>query len=455
MGLAAALAACDMTEPHFADPPPTPYVRNVRGVRVFGTTRVLVIPTRWADGLPSSLDPGEIERRYFGSGNDGPMSMVYRLAAEDRFALRGTVAPWVTTTVKLTDTGAGQVALTREGDHVIEAIQASDPAIDFGRFDDDGPDGIPNSGDDDGVIDGGLVILNSDIDMKCAGGRGPHPHAVLSPPGWIKNRVDTLRTRDARPGGGFIGVTGYTIQSVVDCFGGGSNAQTLTHELGHLLFNMPDLYHMVDGSVPLDQRWKGRRWVVGCWDLMAAGSSWGCGSGTPNFATPNATFGAWSRMVIGWTQPVEARVDVEGTYDLLAPGRGGWVVKLPITKTEYVLAEYRESVIGDLGLPGNGVLLYHVDDSLSFRPNPTAKRQYRVQLIEADDDSALVRIDSENGNRGTAGDAFGKGVNAFAHATHSMARRTNGDPLPWTISSIQIDPAGGRAKITVRPAAPP
>jgi len=449
---AAALAACDSTAPRFEDPLPSPYFRNFRGVRVFGTTKILVIPTRWADGLSNSLAPAEIERRYFGSGNDGPISMVYRRASDARFALRGAVAPWVTTTVALADTGAGIVGLTREGDHVIQAVQLTDPVIDFGMFDNDGPDGSPNSGDDDGVTDGGIVILGSDLDQKCVGGKGPHPHAVPTPFSWIKNRVDTLRTTDARTGGGFIGVAGYTILSVVDCADGSANSKALAHELGHMLFNMPDLYHIVDNTVPLNERWKGRRWVTGCWDLMAAGSSWGCGSGAPTFSTPNATFGAWSRKVIGWSVPEEVPVNVEGTYEVFALGRcGPSVLKLQISAMEYVLAEYREVAIGDQGIPGKGVLLYHVNDSLPFYPAVAGKRQYRTQLIEADDDSALVRLDSEGGNRGSASDAFGNGVNTFASATHSMARRTNGAALPWKITAIVIDAGRGSAKLTVKP----
>jgi len=51
----------------------------------------------------------------------------------------------------------------------------------------------------------------------------------------------------------------------------------MAHELGHLWFGLPDLYHLVGGP---GEVWEQRRWVVGCWELMAA-AAWGCGTGAP------------------------------------------------------------------------------------------------------------------------------------------------------------------------------
>jgi hypothetical protein len=65
-----------------------------------------------------------------------------------------------------------------------------------------------------------------------------------------------------------------------------------------------------------------------------------------------------------------------------------------------------------------------------------------------------LRLDSENGNRGAASDAFGISVKTFSYATHSMARRSNGARLPWKISAIHIDVARGLATITVTPEPP-
>ena len=55
-----------------------------------------------------------------------------------------------------------------------DALLAADGAIDFGLYDNDGPDGIPNSGDDDGFVDVAAFIYASEA--KSCGGPGIWPH---------------------------------------------------------------------------------------------------------------------------------------------------------------------------------------------------------------------------------------------------------------------------------------
>src|SRR4029079_9191432 len=103
----------------------------------------------------------------------------FALASGRAFTLRGQVTPWVTTSVTLADYAAppspGQpTGLTR---YVTDAIRLVDDEVNFGLYDNDGPDGFPNSGDDDGLVDGGIAIFNSETNRYCDGGtgRGPHP----------------------------------------------------------------------------------------------------------------------------------------------------------------------------------------------------------------------------------------------------------------------------------------
>src|SRR5262245_17265895 len=119
------LSACDATAPEDVDPPPGT-VRNISGVRVEGMTRVLVIPARYADGLPPQFSAEELQRRLFGSGTGGVASLGFRLASSGKFVLRGVVAPWVQTTVTAASvTEPGIVAPQRFGDHLVEAIHAA------------------------------------------------------------------------------------------------------------------------------------------------------------------------------------------------------------------------------------------------------------------------------------------------------------------------------------------
>lgn len=445
--IVAASACSDGTAPvPDTDPSPAPYLRTSVGVRVNGATRVVIIPARFADGPPppAAWTQAEIHRRYIGNNSiPGLTSVVFRTASEGKFALRGDVASWVSTSIA----GNGNPQT-----HVIQAVQQSDPGIDFTRYDNDGPDGIANSGDDDGLVDGGVVILHSSLDLHCGQpAAGPHPHAQLNwrvgtPP------VPAIQTQDVSAKGGTIGIVGYTIMSVADCSGTSSNASTLAHELGHLLFGITDLYHQ-SNQAPATEVWRGRRWVLGCWDLMSAGSGWGCGSGPPIRTGEQASaFGAWARVVIGWTTPQVVPTSVNATYTLDAVGRGGTALRLDVGTNEYFYVEYRQIGSGDNKIPGNGVLISHFIGAIPFRPaDSTAKREYRVALVEADDDSALVRIDVEGGNRGVLADAFGRTVTTFASGTHSAAKTQAGAPLPFRLEQISFDAAIGKASVRVVP----
>ena len=424
-----------------------PYRLSPTGVRVFGTSRILVIPARFADGLPISIGATVLGNRFFGSGS-GELTQTFRLASGASFALRGDVTNWFQSSVTVAAArGPGPLSVEGEQPYVIEAIEHAAAIVDYGRYDNDGPDGKPNSGDDDGLVDGGVVILNSELNVYCSGGRGPHPHALTQ---W---RVggQPLATRDPRPGGGFVSVGGYVLMSATGCSPTGNVVPTLAHELGHLLFGLPDIYQPFGVSVT--EPWTVRRWVLGCWELMAAGSGWGCGSGTPLYDGRVGTLGAWTRGLIGWVNPTVIPTDRDASYELFALGHGGTVLRLPIREGEYLLLEYREPQPGDALPPAAGVLVYHVADSLPLYP-PTPARFSRVSLIEADDDDGLTRTELEGGNRGVAADAFGAVRKTLSPAEHRRFTAIDGTPLPFELLDISLDPSRHRATLRVAPINP-
>ena len=192
-----------------------------------------------------------------------------------------------------------------------------------------------------------------------------------------------------------------------------------------------------------------RRWVSGCWELMAAGA-WGCGTGAPTLDYRFNTLGAWTRAVLGWATPIVADMNTAATYELSPLGRGGTVLRVPIKPDEYLLIEYREGAPGDTKLPANGVLIYHVAESLPQFP-PTLQSPYRVSLIEADDDSSLFRTEVQGGNRGTPGDVFGITRTTFRSGEHSRAKAVDGVPFFFEITDITIDAAAHRARVRVAP----
>src|SRR4029079_14521938 len=125
------------------------------------------------------------------------------------------------------------------------------------------------------------------------------------------------------------------------------------------------------------------------------------------------------------------------TYELNPMGRGGTVLRVPIKVDEYLLIEYREAAPGDSRLPANGVLIFHVAESLP-QFLPTLQSPYRVSLIEADDDSAMFKTELQGGNRGTASDAFGITRTSLRPGEHSRARAVDGTPFAFQITNIVI-----------------
>jgi M6 family metalloprotease-like protein len=446
VGVAAFAAACsDPTAPLDFDIRQLPYVKGSTGVRLFGTSRVLVVPARFADGAPPSLSSNEIAAQLFSGAGGGPITQSFALASGNGFTLRGQVTKWVTTSVTIEGFAqpGGPSQESGLGQYIKDAIRLVDGDVNFGLYDNDGRDGKPDSGDDDGVVDGGIVIFNSETSRYCNGGtgRGPHPFAVTRLP--IGARFSTA---DVGYNGGILEIAGYTLMSATGCGGPNVGAHVMAHELGHLFLGLPDMYHQLGGN---GEVWATRRWVSGCWELMAAGA-WGCGTGAPTLDYRFNTLGAWTRTVLGWATPMVADVNTAATYELNPLGRGGTVLRVPIKPDEYLLLEYREGAPGDPRLPGNGVLIFHVAESLPQFPT-SLQSSYRVSLIEADDDSSLFRTELQGGNRGTPGDAFGITRTTFRAGEHSRAKAVDGVPFFFEVTDIAIDAAAHRARVRVAP----
>jgi M6 family metalloprotease-like protein len=424
-----------------------PYVVGVQGVRHFGTSRLLVIPARFHNGAPMPLTSAELQSQLFGGPGGGPLNQAFSLASGGAFTLKGRVTPWVQTTVSSTQlfSSPGIYGPTLQDDYVIEALLGIEDDVDFGLFDNDGQDGLPNSGDDDGVVDGGIAVLNSDRNRYCDGGTGmgPHPFARNV---WRMNG-QRYKTFDPSARGGMIEIGGYTLLSATGCGGLTVGAHVLAHELGHLFFGLPDIYHQLGGS---GEVWATRRWVAGCWELMAAGA-WGCGTGAPTLDYKFNTFGPWPRTLLGWSTPTVVDPTRDLSYDLNPLGRGGNILKVPIkSDDEYLLIEYREAQPGDGKVPGNGVLMFHVAQNLPFFP-PNLQSPYRMSLIEAEDDSSMFKTELQGGNRGTAGDAFGITRTTFRAGQHSRARAVDGTPFPFQITEISVDAVAHRARLRISP----
>ncbi|MGD8361556.1 MAG: immune inhibitor A, partial [Gemmatimonadota bacterium] len=267
------------------------------------------------------------------------------------------------------------------------------------------------------------------------------------------NNGNPFVTDDPRAGGGFILVDDYTTQSVVDCWGELQKATTISHELGHVL-GLPDLYDSSQGLLP-----EQRRWVVGCWSLMAAGSGWGCGTGAEEPWFRPSHMGPWEKHRLGWLFRYEEVTDVLGGEFVLEPVETSeHVLKIPLESDvssdllEYLLVEYRVQEGFDEDLPASGVLVYHIDPKLAGnRPCETCAQQYRVSLLEADGNDGLRLTALQGGNRGEAGDAWGvTGSGRLTSTTYPSTHLHSGAVSPVTIYEISIQDGAAHILLSSR-----
>lgn len=211
--------------------------------------------------------------------------------------------------------------------------------------------------------------------------------------------------------------TGVQDGNIVDPLG------VYAHEFGHWL-GLPDLY-ATGGFIYPD--WDG----IGAWGLM--------GSGLYNRATAAAPFGsspahpmAWCKAYLGWaTVTAYAAGTDPGSLSLPGIQSQPDVKKIPASTTEsrqYLLLENRRRVGFDQGLPGEGLLVWLIDEQViqgRITSNTLNANRYRpgVALIEADGDQALKLVEAGCGAGGACDDG------------------SAGDPFPGTAGNTALTPA--------------
>jgi M6 family metalloprotease-like protein len=414
---------------------------------VGGTLPLAVIPALFADSRAPgrAVRASELGRVLFtGPSERGTLAGFYAEGSRGRLRVSGVVAPWARTSLTMSQVVAGSMGLggdARVGEYLVEALQEADASIDFRRFDNDGPDGVPDSGDDDGYVDA-AAFLFLERAASC-GGPAIWPHRSVIR-GWTGI---PFATADTGASGEPIRVDDYIIQGATECGGELMRPATIAHELGHVL-GQPDLYDATAGLLP-----EQRRWVIGCWELMSAGS-WGCGT-SPSSGRPTH-MGAWTAGRLGWRSPLVVG-DVRDREFVLRPAiSSGEVLRVPLSPREYLELEYRRAEGFDGDLPASGVLVYHVETGRPFHPCLACNGSYAVQLVEADANGTLVRTQPEGGNRGEPGDAFAvRGAAALSNATTPGTRTNAGAVTTVTIHAIAVDAAAGVARVRLTTSAAP
>jgi immune inhibitor A len=202
------------------------------------------------------------------------------------------------------------------------------------------------------------------------------------------------------------------------------------HELGHLLFGFPDLYDTDSSSEG-----------VGNWCLMGGGS-WLGGGNTP--AHPSA----WCKCQQNWAKTVNLAAngqrsipDVKQSKEVLRLWNGGK------TSKEYFLVEHRRRSGYDKFLPGEGLLIWHIDDTIDSNTN---ELHPKVALLQADGAEDLERAR----NRGDGADTYpGTGGKRQFNATSNPSSNSYGD-LATNVALTDIRESGGIINVMISVIAP-
>lgn len=167
----------------------------------------------------------------------------------------------------------------------------------------------------------------------------------------------------------------------------------ICHELGHLLFDLPDLY---------DRR--GESMGVGRWGLMGLG---GWNSSAGHAGNRPAHMLAWSKEQAGFVQPSAVPAG-RSNLQLRAVTDAPDIIEVSLDgyrHGERLMLEHRRLDEYDMGLPGEGVLITRINDWVGYGPmgnqNDDADNKL-VAVQEADGNSDL----DDNRNRGDATDVF-------------------------------------------------
>ena len=225
----------------------------------------------------------------------------------------------------------------------------------------------------DGFVDG-IIVIHAGIGAEVSGSPSTdiwsHSWATYSPPTY--NGVT---------------VFSYTTEPEFCQHPGDSTIGVFCHELGHN-FGLPDFYD-------IDYTSEG----AGAWSLMAGGS-W---NGVHDGDSPSRP-DAWSQIKLGFASPTVLTSQATPAHIRSGtPTNTGTILRIKSSaanSTQYDLVENRQRTGTDAGLPGAGVLVWHVDDT---RFDNTDESHYWLDLEEAH--GGIQDLETAD-NWGDAGDPF-------------------------------------------------
>lgn len=393
---------------------------------------LLVIPVGFTDApLPSGWEPSALAPRLTATGGQS-LRHYFAVASAGRCEVVAVTAPSVHlagTQRDYSDVGLNGTTRTRR--LATEALAAvADAGFDLRLADDDGPDGIAGSSDDDGWVDGVLIV-------HAARGRELDPAAGL---------VEALQYYLAEPVvAGGISAGAYAVASL------SAGPGVWAHEVAHLL-GMEDRYDplLAPRDAGGDLAGSGG---LGDFSLMASGA-WGTGGGWDP-ALPDA----YSRAQVGWCD-VATITDSPAAGDTLlaspSAARAHRVWSQGGSGPEFLLLEARDPAAAapfDAALPGAGMLVIHVDEAVpegGWSQDGFQQWHLRAQVLEADADDDL----RDGRNSGAAADLF-PGAGNVTSLTPASSPASDGWRGPSGVSLTGIATVAGGVRYHAASAAAP
>ena len=385
---------------------PARVVRNAALNRapLTGTVRVVIVLVNFTDKkLSASHNKAHFEKLFFSTGvlPNGSVKEYYKEVTNGKINIAGEVAgPFNLSHSKSFyahgDSGTGN-ALPNARTMAQEAAQLANPTVNFAPYDNDG----------NGFVDA-FIVIHAGSGAEVTG----NVNDIWSHKWVLPSEFNADGTK----------IYGYlTVPE-------DSKIGVCCHELGHLLFGFPDLYD-TDGSSE----------GIGNWCLMAGGS-WNGGGDIP--AHPSA----WCKVNQGWVstvvQSTNANVSIpdvktsHSVYRLWKNAAGG---------SEYFLVENRQKTKYDQKLPGDGLLIWHIDESIGENSN---EAHPKVKLMQAD---GLNQLES-GVNRGDAGDPFpgSKNKTSFTNSTTPNSKSYAGSNTCVAVTSISPSGPTMTARLSVK-----
>jgi M6 family metalloprotease-like protein len=317
----------------------------------------------------------------------------------------------------------------RFGELLTEVLgKVDDGSVNWGQFDNDGPDELPNSGDDDGFVDF-ISFVQPEVDGAC-GTTNIWAHRFTI--GGVSGASYVTKTAWAGHAGQFIKVRDYTMQSGQGGSGSCTGGQimpigTIAHETGHA-FGLPDLY---DTS--------GNTEGIGEFGIMGSG----------NYARPYspAMYDAWCLSELGWISLDTLTTSAVVTLNPVQTS--DTVLYIPIPNTdEYLLLENRDSLLSDTAQmnaafgsrkKSPGLLIWHIDQGQIIAGGPSnSVNAGTIQGVALEQADGLNELRTFGGDRGDAGDSYpGSTVNRkYTFTTTPSARDNQGVFDGFGIDSI-------------------